>query len=129
MTAVLLTLSRFCHDVVAEMPSAAEQQTVAEDGVTVEDGGAEVESGARRLRKEHGVYVEYIDGERTDHGLEDLKGTKMTWGEGVVRTYNRSIVSGEDHPGKNYAESIKVFDINHQQLSAFRRSLEQFYSK
>ena len=96
----------------------------ASDFVTIED-----EEPVRRMRKEHGVYVEYVDGERTDRGLSDLKGTKMTWGEGSVRTYNRTIVDMADHPGKAYVESIKVFDINHAKSQEYTEALKQFYAE
>lgn len=93
---------------------------------TLEDS----EPAPRYMKKEHGVYVEYVDGKPTDRGLAEHKGPKMAWGEGVVRSFNRSIVEpGTEHPGRAYAESIKVFDIDHHRKQEFVAAVQVFYDE
>jgi hypothetical protein len=116
---------------MADMPSLDTPAAVAADSdiLSVEDDH-ESPATSTRVRKMNGVYVEVVNGEVTGQALtEDEKAIKMKWGEGTVRTFNRSSpLDGGPHPGKAYAESITVFDIDYPQKQKLKQALVEFYA-
>ena len=111
----------------AAVEAAAAASEAATAAVDTLEGS---EPAPRYMKKEHGVYVEYVNGEPTDRGLAEHKGPKMAWGEGVVRSFNRSVIEpGTEHPGKAYAESIKVFDIDYHRQQEFIAAVQVFYDE
>ncbi len=107
----------------AEMPSA-------NDGLIVEDGfgaGEPAVAGVVQLKKEHGVYIKYVDGVSTGEGMGDKK--KIRFRNGALRHFNRTVGDGADHPGRAYAESIRNWDVNHGRQVEFKVALQNFYQQ
>ena len=107
------------HYVAGDMPTKA-------DVATASAGDEEHEIDV--LKKVNGVYKKVVDGKVTDEGLGEDKEHHMQWRDDVVRSFNRSFVNGE-HPGKAYAQSIRVFDVHHAQKLVMLDALREFYKK